>query len=157
MGFDVYGKNPQSEVGKYFRNNVWWWRGLWDYCCNVGSSVISKALANSGQMNDGKGLSAKKSLQLAKILEEEDNSGRLAAYELAYKQAQEQIADEDCHCCGGTGKRLPPPFTGPGTHDCNGCNNKGKVRPWAAQYPFSAENVKEFAAFLKDCGGFEIC
>lgn len=26
MGMDVYGKEPTSETGKYFRNNVWWWQ-----------------------------------------------------------------------------------------------------------------------------------
>jgi hypothetical protein len=27
MGMDVYG-----ESGNYFRNNVWWWRPLANYC-----------------------------------------------------------------------------------------------------------------------------
>jgi hypothetical protein len=33
----------------------------------------------------------------------------------------------------------------------------GYVRPDCTDYPFSIENVKEFVAFLKECGGFEIC
>ena len=37
MGMDVYGIAPTSERGEYFRNNVWWWRPLWDYCCEVDS------------------------------------------------------------------------------------------------------------------------
>jgi hypothetical protein len=28
MGMDVYGKEPKSDKGEYFRNNVWWWRPL---------------------------------------------------------------------------------------------------------------------------------
>ena len=31
MGMDVSGMNPSSETGEYFRNNVWWWRHLWNY------------------------------------------------------------------------------------------------------------------------------
>jgi hypothetical protein len=31
MGMDVYGKAPTVEEGKYFRNNLWWWRPLWTY------------------------------------------------------------------------------------------------------------------------------
>jgi tRNA(Phe) wybutosine-synthesizing methylase Tyw3 len=28
MGFDLYGRAPTSDAGKYFRNNIWWWRPL---------------------------------------------------------------------------------------------------------------------------------
>jgi hypothetical protein len=28
MGFDLYGVSPRNKEGEYFRNNVWWWRGL---------------------------------------------------------------------------------------------------------------------------------
>jgi hypothetical protein len=30
-------------------------------------------------------------------------------------------------------------------------------REWVASYPFSVSNVKEFADFCKDSGGFTIC
>jgi hypothetical protein len=35
MGMDVYGKDAVSEKGEYFRNNVWYWRPLWNYCIEV--------------------------------------------------------------------------------------------------------------------------
>lgn len=38
----------------------------------------------------------------------------------------------------------------------NGCDGKGTKRPADTWYPFEVENVKEFATFLQDCGGFEI-
>ena len=28
MGMDVYGRNPDSQAGKYFRANVWSWRPI---------------------------------------------------------------------------------------------------------------------------------
>jgi hypothetical protein len=31
------------------------------------------------------------------------------------------------------------------------------VRPWENCYPQDEENVRAFVAFLKACGGFEIC
>ena len=37
MGFDIYGVSPINKKGEYFRNNVWWWRGihgLIDYSCH---------------------------------------------------------------------------------------------------------------------------
>ena len=40
---------------------------------------------------------------------------------------------------------------------CNGCDGVGTTESWLAGYPFSEENVKEFAEFLMDSGGFQIC
>ena len=35
MGMDVYGREPEKELGKYFRSNVWWWRPLWNYTAEI--------------------------------------------------------------------------------------------------------------------------
>jgi hypothetical protein len=40
---------------------------------------------------------------------------------------------------------------------CNACDGVGTRESFAAGYPFSVENVQEFADFLSDCGGFQIC
>ena len=89
-------------------------------------------------------------------MRQELESGRTAAYAVTRESALKALPDEACDCCGGTGMRMPPPAIGPGTKPCNVCNSTGKMRPWVANYPFSAENVEEFAAFLENCDGFEI-
>ena len=40
---------------------------------------------------------------------------------------------------------------------CNGCEGKGTKRPWDTNYPFDIGNVKEFAKFAAQSGGFTIC
>ena len=30
----------ESNPGVYFRNNVWWWRPLWNYCLAVAEDII---------------------------------------------------------------------------------------------------------------------
>jgi hypothetical protein len=35
MGFDVYGTNPTSRSGEYFRNSYRWWLSIWRYCLNM--------------------------------------------------------------------------------------------------------------------------
>jgi hypothetical protein len=40
---------------------------------------------------------------------------------------------------------------------CNGCDGVGTQEAWDLSYPFSVENVEEFARFLSECGGFSIC
>lgn len=150
MGMDVYGKNPRSEVGSYFRNNVWWWRPLWDYCEEVAPDLTKNI---SGHTNVGDGLNDKNSVKLADILQKEIDAGRTLSYEKRYTHKIETTPDVTCDICHGTGKRDDQFVKG----ECNGCEGKGTRRPWSAHYPFSVENVQQFVHFLRDCGGFEIC
>ena len=41
--------------------------------------------------------------------------------------------------------------------ECNKCNGVGKVDDWEKSYPFSEDNVREFANFCANSGGFTIC
>lgn len=157
MGMDVYGKNPTSEEGKYFRNNVWWWRPLWGYCCQFAEDLIPTDVKTGGQMNDGAGLEDKQARNLGARLFKLIADGHTKNFAESYKKELDNLPDEDCEICGGTGKRLPPPEVGPGETPCNGCGATGKCRPWATEYPFSEENVQEFAKFCIASGGFEIC
>jgi hypothetical protein len=97
-------------------------------------------------------------VETGEILEREIASGGTALHDLAYNAANAALPDEPCSICGGgTGQRAEPPQIGPGATPCNGCNATGKTRPFQTWYPFSVDNVKEFAGFLAASGGFEIC
>ena len=78
MGFDIYGADPGTEEGKYFRNNVWWWRPLADYCLEVAPDV-TVACAH-WHSNDGDGLNAEGALALADALQIELDAGRTETY-----------------------------------------------------------------------------
>jgi hypothetical protein len=174
MGMDVYGKNPTSEKGAYFRNNVWWWRPLWDYCCEVGQEVIDEEVANGGCYNDGVGLDEDGAKALADILFGELWEGRTASYERKHNEYLASLPREDCELCGTTGirtdsvgvemgmptKELEPEvqiLTGRTHGWCNACHGVGTRESWGMNYPFSVDNVREFAEFLSECGGFSIC
>lgn len=165
MGMDVYGQNPTSEVGSYFRNNVWWWRPLWSYCEHIAPDLIPKD--NEGHLNDGWGLDAEGARALAQKLKEELDSGRCAEHAESYQRELKALLREPCDLCNGTGVRRDEiglehgfpeklnPYTGLKGW-CNGCDGKGDKPPFAANYPFSTQNVAEFANFLEASGGFEI-
>lgn len=157
MGMDVFGKEPKNKAGEYFRNNIWWWRPLWDYCHHVGGELIDEETFGRGHCNEGVGLDKKKSEALAKLLTEEMRSGRTKKYEREHMKRMKELPKEKCKICDGTGSRQKPPNIGAGDMPCNGCHGKGMVESFAANYPFSVENVKEFVEFLENCGGFEIC
>jgi hypothetical protein len=171
MGMDVYGENPTSDTGEYFRNNVWWWRPLWDYCVDVAPELCDGV---DGESNGGDGLGAEGADDLSVILFNELASGRTAQYAKDYGKMLSELPRSECNHCEGTGtrtdavgvemgmttKELEPALqiiTGRTHGWCNACNGEGTQEHWNANYPFSEENVREFAEFLAECGGFKIC
>lgn len=172
MGMDVYGKNPKSEAGSYFRRNVWGWHPLWDYVENQHPEIAE--LVEYAHSNDGDGLDEEKSLELAKLLMDDYNSGRVAEYIAERNKALSELPFEDCQICEGTGirtdelgvqagwpeKELEPDIAiivGRTKGSCNACGGVGKRENWATNYYLEEDDIKEFADFLVECGGFEIC
>jgi len=156
MGFDVYGKRKDS----YFRNNVWFWRPLWDYVSVT--CDLSKEEAEAGHFNDGYFISKTKANKISKTLFQELKSDRTQTYNLLYKKQLEDLVLETCKHCNGTGIRNDEYVKG----HCNVCNTEhsikegipiGKVKSSQCQYPFDVDNVREFAEFCKESDGFEIC
>lgn len=172
MGMDVYGKNPKSEMGEYFRRNVWGWHPLWEYVENTHPEIA--ALVKYGHSNDGDGLGSRDSEKLSELLLSEYESGFVFQYVQERNKALSELPLEDCEICNATGirddsvgisngfpeKELTPEVqavTGRTKGYCNGCSGVGKTEAWATNYDLEPDDVKEFALFLRDSGGFEIC
>jgi hypothetical protein len=178
MGMDVYGLNPTSEApprpehndfdsedwkayfdgqslsGQYFRNNVWWWRPLWDYVADLCNEVISEKDHNAGHYNDGHHISKDQCDYIANRLSNELLNGGVKKYSKEYKEEQDNLPMVECHCCEGTGKGA---HYSEGKDTCHVCKGSGEVEHSGHHYPFSIDNVREFLDFVKNCGGFEIC
>jgi hypothetical protein len=171
MGMDVYGNNPTSERGEYFRNNVWWWRPLWDFCEEIAPELCSGV---SGHTNDGDGLDEEGAKALANVLQISLAEGVVDTYEMKRKEYLSSLPKEDCKWCGNTGIRTDSVGVENGMPTkeltkaeaqelgrtigwCNGCSGKGWTDSWETHYPFNRANVEEFATFLAECGGFRIC
>ncbi len=150
MGMDISGKNPASKTGSYFRNNVWWWRPLWNYCHHVAPDLIDGDLFSSGGYNEGAGLNAKGAAKLAIILETKLAEGHTKHWEEEYKLYIESLPDDDCSVCNNNNRGNKK------KKDCYSCDGKGTQESWSKSYPFDVENVENFAKFLIDSGGFEI-
>jgi len=176
MGMDVYGKAPIGEDGGYFRRNVWGWRPLADFCLQF--CPEETAGCEHWHSNDGDGLDAAGAAALAIKLNALVEDGTAQAY-VAMRDAEiARLPNLDCEFCDGTGVRTDgvgqkmrqpermicaedgferdhPRFGEKGW--CNGCNGRGWVRPMACNYGLDVEDIIEFAGFLEQCGGFEIC
>ena len=172
MGMDVYGKKPANEIGEYFRRNVWGWRPLWGYVDDVHPEIAS--LVEYGYTNDGDGLNAKDSARLAKLIREDLALGRAFEYVEARNKRLSELERPVCELCSGTGIRtddvgrnngmlereLSPEMailTGRTHGFCNGCSGEGKTNAWETNYYLDLDDLEQFADFLDNCGGFEIC
>jgi hypothetical protein len=176
MGFDLHGKMPGGKVpqivdwddekskdayfkwqeetkGAYFRNNSWWWRPLWDFVCEVCADIITEDEHNSGHYNDGYLIDADRALAISTRLIHLIDQGEVKKFEKKYMKMLNFLPDENCWLCHGTGKRKDMKVK----NGCNSCHGTGKIRPSECNYPFSEDNVQDFATFCKYSGGFEIC
>ena len=140
-----------SNPGVYFRNNCWWWRPLWNYCYAIADDIISEELFESGHSNSGAGLNDKDAKILGKRLLQQIREGRTIKYQASYEQYLNDLPDNVCSRCNGNNKGHNK------MKDCKLCNGTGKSTNFNKHYPFDVDNVKEFAKFCIESGGFEIC
>jgi hypothetical protein len=150
---DVYGKAPTDPKGEYFRNNVWWWRPLADYVCDIAPEITSAC--ELWHSNDGDGLDAEASIQLADRLDAEIASGRTKEFQLGYERNRQAIPREKCELCGGTGIRTDSIGVEHGMPEM-------VIGPEETQYDIGKTVQPDHPRYGKKgwcngCGGFEIC
>jgi len=144
-------KFQEDNPGIYFRNNCWWWRPLWQFVCERFDDILTEKDMKSGNYNDGHEISADKAMKIGVELTAMLESGRIKAYSDRYEADIKALPKVVCTICNGNnhGNRKKK--------DCNACDKTGKRDDWAASYPFDVENMKEFARFCLESGGFSIC
>lgn len=165
MGMDVIGTAPTSETGEYFRANIWWWHPLADFL--TATFPEETGGCTYWHSNDGDGLDGPGAAALAAALEDALSSSVGAVDQHTERLLAEAatVPRERCQWCEGTGLRRDKvglelgldkrnPRTGKG--GCNACQGLGTTLPHEAHVCFDREHVEEFAAFLRDCGGFRI-
>ena len=118
-----------SNPGVYFRNNCWWWRPLWDYCYYLEGDVNTIDWIISEKLYE----------------EGHSNSGAGLNAEDAKKLGQSLLLA--IHR-GDTIK-----------YQAEYMQEQEELHDehFNKHYPFDVENVKEFAEFCIDSGGFKIC
>ncbi len=140
MGYDIYGKKPTAPEGEYYRSNIWYWPPFVAMCRRLAPRE-SKG-CKGWEVNDGHGLNAADALRLANRLDELLADGTIAAY----------IADSG-----------EPPVTELQARTLRfvkaltkATGNPEVSAPGLANPAVTEEDVREFIAFLKTCGGFKI-
>ena len=141
----------ESNCGVYFRNNVWWWRPLWQYCYEVCEHLLTEEEWQAGSYNDGHEYDEDVCLEMARLLQAEIDDGSCQKYKDHYQAELDALPNEVCGRCNGNNRGNNK------KKDCNPCDGTGERENWSKSYPFDVENVQRFANFLKECGGMCIC
>ena len=151
--WDVKNEYEKETPGVYFRNNVWWWRPLWEYIINIAGNLLTPAQIQGGYENSCTQIPENITRAISRRLSHEISSGNHKKYEKEYRKYISELPLEDCQYCETTGQRQ----WDDGPEDCNACSGRGQRESFAASYPFDAENVENFRIFLEQSGGIEIC
>jgi hypothetical protein len=96
MGFDIYGRKPSSDAGKYFRNTIWWWRPLRLLITLSCADILTIEDMRKLEFNDGHLYSPKKAEAIASRLGEiAADEKLLSSYETEIKRVLPEIY-KDC-------------------------------------------------------------
>ena len=162
-------KYEDDNVGVYFRNNVWFWRPLWNYVYDT-TDVLTDEDHRLGHENSCHKITEEKAVRIGKELlaNIKDAEAKEAAYKKDVKPREkfnklcQKAAD---YLYEEVVDKMDGMISCPGdmeTHDP--ANYKrwkqlvhfGELQFDSPSYPFSAEYIKEFANFCLNSGGFEI-
>jgi hypothetical protein len=133
VGMDVYGKNPTSEVGEYFRASVWSWYPILDRVAETG--VLPAEMVERMGSNDGAGPDAVLAGVLADAL---DAMVRGLSDDGVVVSTEDNTERGTAAVVFGLMSALSGSTVG-------------------ADFSTSVGHLREFAAFCRASGGFEVC
>ena len=97
--YDDYMKTKlewqDSTHGAYFRNNVWFWRPLWNFISGCCADILTEKDIESGYMNDGHRISNTKAKRIAIRLRKFFKDGSVDAYESWYSRKISELDEKD--------------------------------------------------------------
>ncbi len=134
MGMDVYGREPKSEAGVYFRANIWSWRPIHELIEQA--NVLPQKMVEDMSYNDGAGPNNEQALLLAAQLD--------AMLEGMDDEHEFMLSSE---------------VDGPVAVLLAQMQNEGieLVSPRGPVYSADVSHVREFVEFCKNSGGFQVC
>lgn len=163
---EVYEKQVK---GSYFRNNWWYWRPMWAYATTIGleHGIITKGQAEYGNGNDGSQIDGETAKKWGELILWDIAEGNVRDHETEYKIQYDMAKEHNDELDKAmqilrevvqdeTGNKDIVPNDYPKKHK-KSWQELWDKRDHRASYPFSEENLKEFAEFMVESGGFSIC
>lgn len=134
MGMDVFGKQPSADCGRYFRASIWMWAPLLEHMHASCRDLLGEELLESLSYNDGKGPDDQ-----ATCTELADRFERgLAQYPSGFELESDDVR------VNAEGRFVLCDPAGP------------KPEKTVSPFRIAGEEIAEWIAFLRHCGGFAV-
>lgn len=127
--WDEMGRRD-SETGGYFRANVWWWRRIWIFTCNVCDDVMDTWQIDAGDSNSGIEIDKETCAKMLPLMKKAVEDGSAMEYQKTVKEYIETAPKKE--------------------------NGMYEDDHWMANYPFDVKYFQEFITFVERSGGFTI-
>jgi len=168
--WEAQDKFRAENPGDYFRANVWSWRPIWSFVCEVCSDILTEEDFKRGQYNDNHLIEEDRARDIAKRLREKMNLARerQKQYETeapAKEKFNKMLEDAGRYIFEEISKPKSILITCPGdmeTHDPENYKkwetlvHSGNIKFDEMSYPIDADFIEEFANFAEHSGGFRI-
>lgn len=164
--YSALDKFEETNKGYYFRNNVWWWRPLAQYVIEHTKVITDKKKIEGFSYNDGVEIDEEEAVQIAKQLKHLIKTGHTKKYEEEYmavfekaelhnKKVEKEMDKFQKAMDKKHGKDIAP-INYP-KKDKEKWDAIYSKKDFNGGYPFKTDNVKQFAEFAEESGGFKIC
>lgn len=133
---------PANESAKYFLNTGRWWRPLSDFLFDKCRNLFRPGEIESWYLIEGHTVEERTAHRIADRLERLLEDGTVKRFEIELMISYPPF---QCGYCNGKGVY-------PNGRECIACHGEGM----AGQLCFSEENVRAFAKFCRNSGGFNV-
>ena len=168
--WDLQRKFRDANPGEYFRANVWFWRPIWNFVCEVCPDILTEEDYKRGHYNDNHLIEEDRAKDIAKRLREKMDLARerQKKYEIEapnktkFNNMLEEAANFIFNKISKPKSEL---ITCPGDmqiHDPENYERWEKLTHYGnlkfdeMSYPIDADFIEEFANFAEHSGGFRI-
>ena len=160
----------EANPGDYFRANVWGWRPIWNFVCEVCPDILTQDEFEKGHYNDNHLIEEDRAKDIAKRLREKMDLAkeRQKKYETEAPNKEKfnkMLEDAARHLYEKISEPKSELITCPGdmqTHDPENYKrwetlmHSGNVQFDETSYPINAQWIEDFANFAENSGGFRI-
>tara|TARA_R100001530_G_scaffold23497_4_gene19179 strand:+ start:1477 stop:1947 length:471 start_codon:yes stop_codon:yes gene_type:complete len=85
----------KAVPGHYFRNNVWWWRPLWQCIGSSCDDILSEDDITGGYYNDGYKISKEQAVGIAERMKSLIDNDTIKDYKLEYDKSINELPEDD--------------------------------------------------------------
>ena len=93
--FELKNQFEEDNPGDYFRNNVWWWRPLWQCIGSSCDDILSEDDITGGYFNDGHTISKEQAVAIAERMKSLIENGTINDYKLEYDKSSTALPEDD--------------------------------------------------------------